>query len=879
MHKYRIIILFNLIIFQLFVGLNVFAQKLINESFFNESMPLVLKEVSEKYKFKFSYDYSLLEKVIVTDDYINLTKKKFMRQLTSKYNFDFEEIDGVYIISPRKKTAQKFIVKGLVVDSESKERLPYANIYDKKTSYNTASNQEGYFTIFMNNADTAKFMISYMGYKTREFVVCSNDSVDVLQIKLESEDKLISKVDVQSNNIKSVDLGQMAGHFTVNPAKMADLPVLGELDIFRNLQLFPGIGGTDNSSSGLIIRNSPSDQTLVTFDGFSILDLNHFFGMFSAINSKVVKDIQIYKGGFEAKYGNRVSGMVEITGKSGNLSKPTVHFNLNMLSANLVIQVPLFKKASLLIAARRSYNEIVKTSLYDQIFDKVKSPIDNSYWLVNGTVRYLPNQLEPVFRFYDLNFKLNLPLSKKDILGISFYLGKDNLDFLDSTAVEYDYQMLENMNWGNRGLGLKWTRNWSKKVFSNFSLNYSNYFNYYLSDYSYSQSTYSDTSLIYESNNIDNINLKINTTWYINKKHTFEIGLDNNTINVDFLSFWNDNILQDIRQFAKQLSVFAQDKYSVSSKLYLIAGLRTNFISSSEVTNIEPRLSLQYKVSPLLNLKVSAGNYHQYLNKIPVKNLAGINRDYWMISDNILAPAVASSHYTIGFNLKKRFFTIDFEAYYKNTLNLIEYESAILNEISSQTNDLEGVYHKGEGKIAGIDVLLLKEYGKYSGWIAYSLGKSLRKFPDINNGQAYPSNNDQRHELKIVNMLKLKNWNFALSWIYGSGKPYTQPIGQYYVTLLNGKQKLISVPENKNSSRLPAFHSLDMSVNYNFRIGSGFAKVGLSIFNLYGRQNIKYRFYRIAEETNSDLLQSPVYKVYDIKLMGFTPNVSFSIDF
>lgn len=880
MLKHRIVIILLLIIVQPFVCLNVFAQKLISENFQNVPMTSVLNTISKKYQIKFSYDYALLEKVKVSGNYKNLNEKKFIRQLTSKYKFNFEKIDGVYLINPRSKSGKDYVINGLVIDGESKERLPYANIYEKRIHYVTASNQDGFFTLFASNVDTNRFVVSYMGYKTKEIVVNPNDSLNEMQISLECEDKLISKVDVQTKNIKSVDLGGIAGHFTVNPTKMANLPVLGELDIFRNLQLFPGISGTDNSSSGLVIRNSPADQTLVTFDGFSILDLDHFFGMFSAINSKVVKDIQVYKGGFEAKYGNRVSGLVEITGKSGDLSKPAVHFNLNMLSANLVVQIPLFKKATLLLAARRSYNDIVKTSLYHQIFDNVKSPIDNNYWLVNGTVRYLPNQLEPVFNFYDINLKLNVPLSKKDMLSVSYYVGKDNLDFLDSAStVQYEYLMLENMNWGNHGFGVKWTRNWSKKVFSNLSLSHSNYYNSYSSDYSYSQSKYSDTISLHESNNIDNLNLKINTTWYINKKHTLELGLDNNIIYVDFLSLWNDNVLQDILQIANQLSVFAQDKYAVTPKLNLIAGLRANFISSSEETNVEPRISLQYKLLPSLNLKGSAGKYHQYLNKIPVKDVQGVNRDYWIISDNILAPPITSNHYTIGLNLKKAFFTIDFEAYYKNASNLIEYESAILFEISYHADDLEGIYHKGEGKIAGIDILLLKEYGKYSGWIGYSFGKSLRKFPDINNGLAYPSNNDQRHELKIVNLLKLKNWNFALTWTYGSGKPFTEPEGQYYIKLLNGRQKLISVPARKNTARLPAFHSLDMSVNYNFRIAAGFGKVGLSIFNLYGRENIKYRFYRTAENTDFISSQKPVYKVYDIKLMGFTPNVFISIDF
>ena len=880
MAKFRILFFPVLIIFQLSQSINTYAQKLINESFNNESMSLVLKKISEKYNLKFSYDYSLLEKIKVSENYKNISTKKFIHKIGAKYKFELEKIDDIYIITPLDNTYKKLVIKGLVVDKDSKEHLPYANIYQKETGYSTSSNEEGFFTIFTNNKDSFVFTISYLGYKTQDFKLGTDDTLGIFKINMSNENKLLSKVDIQTNIVKTIDFGKIAGHFTVNPAKMKDLPVLGELNIFRNLQLFPGVSITDNTSSGMIIRNSPPDQTLVTFDGFSILDLNHFFGMFSPINSKVVKDIQVYKGSFEAKYGNRVSGMVEITSKTGNLTKPSFHFNLNMLSANLVLQIPLFKKATLLVAARRSYNDVVKTSLYNKIFEGVKSPIDNDYWLVNGTVRYLPNKLDPTFSFYDINLRLNVPLSKKDNLSISYYTGKDNLDFSDSVStVDYKYQLFENINWGNHGFGIKWTRNWSKKTFTTVALNLSNYFNLYSSSYSSSQDIYYDSTSFYETNFIDNLNFKINTSWNINKKHSVDFGIDNNTTYVDFLSNWNGTTLQDILQFSNQMSVFAQDKYSITTKFKLTGGIRANFTSSSEKPNIEPRISLLYNTSDYLSFKVSGGLYHQYLNKIPIKDANGINRNYWVISDNVIAPAVESYHYTIGFNYKKSFLTFDFEAYYKSALNLIEYESAILNEISFQQNDVEGIYHKGKGAIAGIDILLLKEYKKYIGWIAYSYGKSYRKFPDINNGIAYPSNNDQRHELKFVNMLKLKNWNFALTWIYGSGKPYTQPIGQYSIKLLNGQTKLISIPENKNSSRLPAFHSLDMAINYNFRIASGFAKIGLSIFNLYGRQNIKHRFYRITKETTNNGTQSPTYKVYDIKLMGFTPNVFFSIDF
>lgn len=856
------------------------AQKVINEHFENVPMSLVLDSIGEKYDIKFSYDYKLLSDVKVSGNYINLNETEFIRKITRKYKFDVRKVDNVYLIKPRKLKTPEYVISGIVMDQKTKERLPYATVCQKHAQSFSVTNPKGYFTLFAELNDTIALQINYMGYKTKNLNIVKPDTLSDLVIELESEDKLIEKVDVTRNKIKSVELSQMSGHFTVNPSKLSNLPVLGEPDIFRNLRLFPGISGSGNSSSGLIVRYSPPDQTMVNFDGLTILDLDHFFGMFSAINSKVVKDIQIYKGGFEAKYGNRISSVVEITGKSGSLTKPAVYFNLNMISANLVLELPLFKKASLLIAARRSYNDLIKTPLYEQLFAEIKSPVDENYWLINGTLRYMPYQIEPHFNFFDVNVKLNIPLQKNSNLSISYFQGQDKLNFLDSLSTDVDfYQTEEKMNWGNFGLGVNWTKKWTKKWYSSLLLSVSSYYNNYSSYYAFVNELASDTSERYQSNYIDNLNFRLNNSWYINKKNTIEFGIDNNAVNIDYFNAWDTYDIQNINQYVNQLSVYAQNTYRFNKKIRAIYGVRANILYPSKNIDIEPRLSFMYRFLPSLTFKMSAGKFHQYLNKIRIKDVTGINRAFWVVSDYKLLPPVEANHLILGLKFERKSFILDVETYYKEAMNLVEYEGPFLSKENFELNGFSGIYHSGIGKIAGVDFLMMKTLGNYTGWISYTFGKSIRKFSGINGGVAFPDNNDQRHELKLVNMYKLKKWNFSLTWTYGSGKPYTEPEGQYYIKLLNGEQKLVSVPSKTNSSRLPAFHSLDLSVNYNFRLRQAFVKAGLSIFNLYGRQNIKYRFYRVLTDESIDVAKQTVYKVYDIKLMGFTPNLFISFDF
>ncbi len=868
-----------LIVLYLILPNKLIAQKTINEFFDNVPLSDALDSVSAKYDIRFSYDYKLLSNINISGKFVNLSETAFIKKIIKKYHFDVEKLENVYLIKPHKKQSKDYIISGTIIDKKTKERLPYANICQKNAQSYSISNSNGYFTLFAESLDSIILSVGYMGYKTKYVHIPVGDTIPELIIEMENEEKILKEVKVKKDKIKSVELSQMTGHFTINPTKLANLPVLGEPDIFHNLRLFPGISGSSNTSAGLVIRYSPPDQTLVSFDGLTILDLDHFFGMFSAINSKVVKDIQIYKGGFEAKYGNRASGVVEITGKSGDLSKPSVHLGLNMVSANLVLELPVFKKASILIAARRSYNDLIQTPLYRYLFNEVQSPTDDNYWLINGTLRYMPYQLEPDFNFFDVNVKFSMPLSKKSDLSISYFQSQDKLSFIDSLTTDQNfYKNSEQMNWGNFGLGINWTKKWSKKFYTDLNTAFSSYYNNYNSYYQYQTNLFDEFSSTYESNYIDNLNFKLNNSWYINKKNTFELGIDNNAANIDYFSGWDNFDIQNINQFVNQLSFFAQNKYVPNRKFSLIAGVRTTSLMPTNSTYFEPRLSLTYRFIPLLSFKLAAGKYHQYLNKIPIKDTKGIKRAFWVVSDNKMMLPVESNHLMLGLKFKKKNFVIDVETYYKETLNLVEYEGPFLSKENFELNGFTGTYHQGIGKIIGADLLIMNKIGNYTGWLSYTVGKSINKYEGINSGLFFPADNDQRHELKLVNMLKFGNWNFSLTWTYGSGRPYTEPEGQYYIKLINGDKKLVSVPATKNSSRLPAFHSLDMAINYDFRVGQGFGKVGLSVLNLYGRQNIKDRFYRLASDEQINDGQ-PVYRVYDIKLLGFTPSLFISFDF
>jgi len=382
-------------------------------------------------------------------------------------------------------SAEKKDISGTIRDSVTGESLVYANIIIEGSNHGATTNKDGFFVIIDVPAGQHALLISYMGYESKKI---SYDNSKLDKPKLEIELKPISivtdDVTVVAEKYKIWKTADEVSQITLSPKQLMILPKLGEVDIFRSLQLLPGVSGISDGSSGLFVRGGTPDQNLILLDGMTVYHVDHFFGFFSAFNADAVKDVQFYKGGFSAKYGGRMSSVVDLTGKTGSVNNFKMNIGLSSLSINGVVEIPVFDKGSILISARRSYSDIIQTDFYQSIYGFLSGGDAETEPRVNGRGEVMEQDMMPSFYFYDLNAKFSYQLTNKDFISFSFYNGEDNLDESQdpksmggqttSTVQRFtnDYT-----NWGNLGGSAKWSRQWNDRFYSNFLVSSTDYFN------------------------------------------------------------------------------------------------------------------------------------------------------------------------------------------------------------------------------------------------------------------------------------------------------------------------------------------------------------------------------------------------------------------
>ena len=773
-------------------------------------------------------------------------------------------------------------ISGIVKDKESGETLPFANVFVKDTNIGTTTNADGFFTLFDIPSETSTIQVQYLGYKVETLVLTPEMVKDKITILLMPDNNQLDEVVVSNDSGQQiVKMNKSVSQISLSPKKLASIPNLGEKDIFRAIQLLPGVSGTNESSSGLYVRGGTPDQNLVLLDGFTVYHVDHFYGFFSAFNSGALKDIQLFKGGFPAEYGGRISSVMDLTGKTGNSNKLSLSAGLSLVSANLTVEIPIGEKANLLIAGRRSYTDILKSGLYNSIFDlynDTDSTNGNNLPNFNG---FQQNQTQPSFYFYDLNTKFSYKPSDKDIISVSVYNGEDNLDSsrenqntfgsgTEERTINSDIEDL--LNWGNWGSSVRWARQWSDKLYTNVVGAYSNYFSQRkrINDISIqlADSTNTNKSGLVEDNNLKDFTLRIHNEYKVNSKHSLEFGGQLTMNEVEYNYILNDSIaVIDQKDKGLLKTAYLQDKWTPTEKLNIVGGIRATHFDVTDQIYYEPRLSVSYKVNDKVKFKGAWGKYYQFVNRIVREDVTQGSRDFWLLANKENSPISFSQHFILGTSYEVDDWLFDVEFFEKEMTGLTEFSLRFQSALGTDPNDQ--LFFEGTGISRGVDFLIQKKVGKYTGWLGYTLSEVVHTFPDLSNNPFY-SLNDQRHEFKIVNVLKAGRWDLGATWVYGSGKPYTAPNGLYTITLLDGTEtEYVSIGE-KNGLRIDPYHRLDLSATYNFNLGSGKGEMGLSIFNLYNKTNTWYNEFEVVDNQVTET---------NVNYIGFTPSLFFNVSF
>ncbi|WP_109831220.1 TonB-dependent receptor [Reichenbachiella versicolor] len=764
---------------------------------------------------------------------------------------------------------------GYVKDGTNGEDLIGATVLIKESGLGSVTNLYGFYSIVMSPGDYT-IKVSYVGYQTYEKQI-SIHSDETLNIELTPEADLLGEVVVSAEALNQNVTKNEMSTAKISAATVKQIPsILGEPDVIRSLQLMPGITTVGDGASGFNVRGGSADQNLILLDEGLIYSSSHLLGLFSTINVDATKDVKVYKGGIPARYGGRLSSVLDIRQKEGNLKEFSGEGGVSLISARILAEGPIVKdKGSYMIAARRSYGDALL---------RLAGNKNTAY-------------------FYDLNMKTNYRINERNRVFLSGYFGRDRFD-LDGIVSN---------GWGNATGTLRWNTVLTNRLFINVSAIYSNY-DYIIDDLV----TGAENRL---TSNIINYHLTSNLTYYLGGDGHLEFGVDqrwhlfkpgeieplkgsgiaaesldekhaveqgsylsyNETLGK--LSF---NIGVRYSRFARtgSQSILSYENenpvvYNNSLQRYE-SGVETGTIAYDSNENIrvfnnwEPRLGLTYVINDQQSVKMSYNRMYQYLHLIS-NTTAPTPLDIWAPSGPYIEPQMADQ-YAIGYfrNTRDNRFEFSAELYYKKIKNMVDY---IDGADIFANNQIETVLLNGDGRAYGLELFLKKKTGRLTGWISYTLSRSQRKVlglqqgdQGINEGRWYSSNFDKPHDLSMTAIYDLsKRWTFSGNFIFASGAPTTYPKGRY-------SYAGIFVPhyQGRNQERLPAYHRLDLSVTMRSRSKKGkesHSEWVFGLYNAYGRKNANSIFFKEDEENRGE---TKSYKSYQF---GITPNITYNFKF
>ncbi len=870
----------------------------------NQSLTNIFESLSKQCNVHFAYDSYVVRNIRVTDisDQINLFD--FLQKILVGHQLSYKVIDNTIVIFQLFENSnitsdsidnpillkQQFVFSGEIRSRETDEVLPFANVQVMGSHQGTASNADGKFILILDSLLNDSIEISYVGFEPIVIAAATAKSRISKKWYLEERKNYLPSIIIETDRIRLLQMGPQPSQLLVGPKDLAIIETGGEPDVMRAAQLLPGISATQETSSGLYIRASGSDQILITMDGFTLYHLDHFFGAFSALNANAVKTMRIMKGALPAEYGGRLAGVVEVIGKEGNLNKTSAQIDLSTMSIGGVIESPLGKKklASIIVAGRRSFTDLLYSPPYKNMFNTTyNSAIVTSS---QGPKQTFNETEDPQFYFNDVNLKLTLRPSEKTLLNLSAYAGKDHLfiSFADTTDNELlnlsDKKYLDESTWLNRGIGLRWNTQWNQKLATQLTAGLSKFETVFFTRDStinplLNPPLFERSSFINETTSVNDFNLKWTSIFDLHH-HQLKAGVQYNVINTERALGIDMPINFSKKQVGHIAALFIHDDWKVSKKWLLTAGMRVAFYDLLAAKLFpEPRLNL-LRTSKSGNLvwKFSATRVHQFIHRIRAQSLYLNNPDYWKLSVENELPVKISDQVVAGFIVKKGKVKMDVEAYLKSNKNNTIYLNAFNGYSENSSSDSLNVDNLliGNGLAYGTDVMLQYDHGIHHAWVAYSALRASSRYSVLDKDEV-PESFVENHEFKIYYEVEAKKMEFSLLWVYGSGKAYTPYLGNYNFELPDGEFRKIPVFGNLNSARLPDYHRLDLAVSYQFVLGNARGKIKLSCFNLYNRKNIRDRQYlvqRTGQTPNDfDVLQR------DIQMLGILPSLSIQFKF
>lgn len=749
-------------------------------------------------------------------------------------------------------------LSGLITDDESGEVLIGVNILIYTDSLRTeaplrgaTTNKYGFYSVPYLDAGIYYMFVSSIGYQMQSFTIRLVSGENVRQdVQLHKEAIELEEVVVEDR--KETDFTETTSTIEVQPELIKQLPSIGgETDLFRALQLLPGVTNATELSTGMYVRGGSADQNLTIIDGVVVYNPSHLGGFASTFNADALQNIQLIKGAYPAEYGGRLSSVLDVTMREGTKKDFHGTANINSISTRMTIEGPLENDVTYIFSGRTMY------------LDKILPAIPN-------TDKF------PAYSFTDFNGKVNYVISETDRIFISGFFSSDLLkEPRGSNDVGF------NIDWSNATLNLTWTKITSPTLFTKTSLMYTRYdFSTLITD----KKPDSDALDFYTSSLINDILVKTEVQLNLNESHFIKGGAE--LVHHDFSTTTSDFFIKEFEYKpdrgrglqSLETSVFLQDEWQIFEDLKGNFGARMIYFESADLLEVEPRASLTYYLMDRLLLRGSYAIAHQPLHLLSRDDVY-LPTDVWYPSTKAINPA-RSEQYSIGMEATSvdRSFLFTAEGYFKNMQNLYMYKE---NADFSYESAFDEQLTRGSGEAYGVEFFLNKRLGIFTGWIGYTLSWTRRHFSELNKGDSFYPRYDRRHDISVVATIKpIKDLDIGISWTYSTGQAFSLPIMQYGFQSMkspdNNSDNIYYEYSTKDAYRLPDFHKLDISCNYKFELFDTHVTVSLNVYNVYNRYNVfsKYIGYKTDEQTGEDI---PVIKQFT--LYPVLPTLGITFDF
>jgi hypothetical protein len=737
---------------------------------------------------------------------------------------------------------------------------------DNKT---VSSNQYGYYSITLPD-DLYTITCTYVGYEARQHQIRlqKNQLFNfLLPPKSTANTEVIVYARRRDENIRNAQMGKI----DLSVTQIKSVPVVfGEVDILKTLQLLPGVRNAGEGNAGFYVRGGGPDQNLIILDDAVVYNSGHLFGFFSIFNADAIKNVSLIKGGMPAQYGGRLSSVLDVAMKEGNLNTFQVDGGIGLIASRLSIQGPIKKdKASFIVSARRTY------------IDALVKPLVKRTSAFYGSGYY----------FYDLNTKVNYSFSEKDRLYLSGYFGRDVFDFKNR-----ERSFNANIPWGNATGTLRWNHVFNQKLFANTSLVYN--------DYNFAFNAAQNNFKISLASGIRDLTAKTDFDYYPVPQHKLKFGalVTHHKFTPNIVSGSQDTTIfkptSDGEKYAREAAVYLQDDWEASDRIKVNAGIRfssfaqigpyTLFVRDQDRNKLdsthyepgelvkayggfEPRLTVRFAIDEATALKASASRNLQYIHLVSNSG-STLPTDLWVPSTYRVQPQI-SWQYAAGIfkNFADNLLETSVELYYKDMRNQIEYGEGYTPSL----NDPEEEFVFGKGWSYGAEFFVNKARGKFTGWVGYTISWTWRKFAELNNGIKYPAKFDRRHDLSVVGMYELnKKWKLSSVFVYGTGSATTLP-ERFYI--INGV--LTQEYSDINQYRMAAYHRLDFSATYTpvpkkqQRLQSSWV---FSIYNSYSRLNPYFIYF---DQTGSAYNNTLKVEGRQVSLFPVLPSVTWNFKF